>query len=110
MAPLWLEGLLRWSDMSGLWQERKEGGRRVTRRKVRVNEQKSARERDLFRSCNRYEGARREGGREGACMYIDACNSGTAWDMAIQTAPRCVPTVMTVLVCDSKWSVFLDLV
>ena len=35
----------------------------------------------------------REGGREGACMYIDACNSGAAWDMAIQTAPRCVPTV-----------------
>ena len=26
-------------------------------------------------------------------MYIDACNSGTAWDMEIQTAPRCVPTV-----------------
>ena len=89
MAPLWLEVLLRWSDMSSFWQERREGGRREKRRKVRVNEQK--RERDLFRSCYRYEGARRKGGREGACMYIDACNSGAAWDKAIQTAPRCVP-------------------
>ena len=42
-APLWLKVLLRWSDTSSFWQERREGGRREMRRKVRVNEQKSAR-------------------------------------------------------------------
>ena len=59
---------------------------------MRVNEQKSVRERETCFGLVTGTGGKEEG-REGACMYIDACNSGAAWDMAISTAPRCVPTV-----------------
>ena len=82
MAPLWLEVLLRWSDTSSLWQERREGGRREKRRKSKRVCERERPVSVLLQVRGGKEGGR-EGGREGACMYIDACNSGAAWDMGI---------------------------